>query len=33
LAQALRACSAVSSTKEKRIENMELKLAFAGRVV
>jgi len=33
LAQALKACTAARSMKEKRIGDMELKLAFAGRVV
>jgi len=33
LAQALKACMAARSMKEKRIGDMELKLAFAGRVV
>jgi hypothetical protein len=33
LAQALKACTAARSKKGKRIGDMELKLAFAGRVV
>ena len=33
LTQALKACAAAKSRRERRMGDMELKLAFAGRVV